>query len=280
MQLAAQARLESLVLRMLRGVGRDRRRILGMEVAPPVDVVAQEFDDEFLEQAVVLAVRTEKAGVEHAPLRLIAARLGTCDGHAGRVACLRSGPRSLHGGCQGHAGIRRAAAGLRDCGPQLLGEAVVDVAMLGLVGAHGDDDVAQAGVGRQAPVVERDLRRGHVLDLARVDLLQVLGVADHRLLLEVADQAMRGARGETYSSRKKVKKPACAISTSARSSQFGRAISMKVIRCMRSFSASSISVRIQPSSSRIQRRQRRWISAAPTMPGTAATVSSTIARLP
>ncbi len=83
-----------------------------------------------------------------------------------------------------------------------------------------------------------------------------------------------------YSTRKKVKNPAWASSTSMRSIQLGCAISTNVIRCMRSFSASSINVRIQPSSSRIQRRQRRWINAAPTMPGTAATVSSTIARLP
>ena len=65
-QLAAHARLERAVAGVERGVGGDRRRILGMEVAPPVDVVAQELDDQLLQQAVVLGVGAEEAGVEHA----------------------------------------------------------------------------------------------------------------------------------------------------------------------------------------------------------------------
>ena len=65
-QLAAHARLERAVAGVERGVGGDRRRILGMEVAPPVHVVAQELDDQLLQQAVVLGVGAEEAGVEHA----------------------------------------------------------------------------------------------------------------------------------------------------------------------------------------------------------------------
>ena len=63
-QLAPQPRLERLVVRVLRGAGGDRRRVLRMEVAPPVHVVAQAFDDELLQQRVVLAVRAEETGVE------------------------------------------------------------------------------------------------------------------------------------------------------------------------------------------------------------------------
>uniref|UniRef100_A0A0A9A0R0 Aox1 n=1 Tax=Arundo donax TaxID=35708 RepID=A0A0A9A0R0_ARUDO len=55
---------------------------------------------------------------------------------------------------------------------------------------------------------------------------------------------------------------------------------MKVMRCMRSFSASSSSVRIQPPLCSKRRSERRWSSMPPTIPGTAATVSSIIARQP
>jgi len=68
--------------------------------------------------------------------------------------------------------------------------------------------------------------------------------------------------------------------TSARSAPLGCAIWIKVIRCMRSFSASSIRRRIQPLSVSLRRRHRKCVSVAPTIPGTAATVSSTTARWP
>src|SRR3546814_4499371 len=67
-QLAAQACLQRLVLGVQRGVGGDRRRVLGVEVATPVDVVAQELDDELLEQRVVLAVRAEEQCVQPRPV--------------------------------------------------------------------------------------------------------------------------------------------------------------------------------------------------------------------
>ena len=70
MQLPAQARLERAVAGIERGVGGDRRRVFGMEVAPPVHMVAQELDDEFFQQAVVLAVGAEEAGIEHARDRM------------------------------------------------------------------------------------------------------------------------------------------------------------------------------------------------------------------
>src|SRR5690606_28335618 len=63
-QLAAHARLELAEGRGVGGPGRDRRRILGMEVAAPVDVVAQELDDQLLQQRVVLAIGTEETGMD------------------------------------------------------------------------------------------------------------------------------------------------------------------------------------------------------------------------
>ncbi len=63
-QFAAHARLERQVVRVLRGGRGDRRRILRMEVAPPVHVVAQELHHQLLEQGVVFAVRTQETGVQ------------------------------------------------------------------------------------------------------------------------------------------------------------------------------------------------------------------------
>ena len=86
-QFVAHPRLQRLVVGMLRGVGGDGRRILGMEVAPPVHVVAQEFGHQLLEQGVVLAVRAKEAGIEGAPPQ-------------GRV---------LHGGGRAHAAASHAS---------------------------------------------------------------------------------------------------------------------------------------------------------------------------
>ena len=64
MQFATHARLEREIVRVLRGGRRDRRRILRMEIAPPIHVVAQEFHQQFFEECVVLAVRSEEAGIQ------------------------------------------------------------------------------------------------------------------------------------------------------------------------------------------------------------------------
>lgn len=74
------------------------------------------------------------------------------------------------------------------------GEAVVDVAMMGLVRPHDQNNVAQRRVGRQLPIVDGDRRRGHVRRSAFVDLLQIQAVADDGLFLEIADQPVRRAR--------------------------------------------------------------------------------------
>jgi hypothetical protein len=48
--------------------------------------------------------------------------------------------------------------------------------VVGLVGAHHSDDVLERGVMEEAPVVDGNGRSGHVLDLAGLDVLEVLGV--------------------------------------------------------------------------------------------------------
>ena len=73
---------------------------------------------------------------------------------------------------------------------------MVYVAMTGFVLADRDHDLSQAGVRRLLPVLDGDRRSRHVVDAADVDFRQVARLAHHRLLLEVADQSMRGTRGD------------------------------------------------------------------------------------
>jgi hypothetical protein len=79
---------------------------------------------------------------------------------------------------------------------QLVGKAVVHIAVAGLVGPYGDDDVLEARVGPELPVVDGDLWRSDILDPPALDLGQVLGIADDRLLLKIADRPM-AVRDET-----------------------------------------------------------------------------------
>ena len=65
--------------------------------------------------------------------------------------------------------------------------------------------------------------------------------------------------------------------TKALSMLVGFVCCIQISRCILSFSASSCSGLIQPWSRFMHRRERRWRWAAPTTPGTAATVSSVTA---
>ena len=71
---------------------------------------------------------------------------------------------------------------------------MVGVAVAGFVGAHRHHDVAQRRIRGQVPVLPGPFRRRHVGVAAGVDLGQVGRVADDRLLLEVPDDAVGGAR--------------------------------------------------------------------------------------
>ena len=67
--------------------------------------------------------------------------------------------------------MRRAFGDLADRQTRkLVGETVVDVAMVGLVGAHHQHDVAQRGILRETPVALGDFGRGHVRAATLVDL--------------------------------------------------------------------------------------------------------------
>src|SRR5688572_12956540 len=78
----------------------------------------------------------------------------------------------------------------------VVGEAMVHVTMPGFVEPHGGDDLAQPRIGLELPIFDCVSGCRHVLDLSRVDGGQVLRVAGDCLLLEVADEAVGGARPE------------------------------------------------------------------------------------
>jgi len=59
-----------------------------VEVAPPVDVIAQELDDQAFEQGVVLAIGAEEAGIERALLG-VGDRRGEAGRKVGRGHALR-----------------------------------------------------------------------------------------------------------------------------------------------------------------------------------------------
>mmetsp|Transcript_55326 Transcript_55326/g.135504 ORF Transcript_55326/g.135504 Transcript_55326/m.135504 type:complete len:349 (+) Transcript_55326:279-1325(+) len=76
-------------------------------------------------------------------------------------------------------------------------EGVVHVAVVGLVGAHGQDEVAHRGVLAQLPVVDADGRRRGGLPLPEapvVDGLEDPRVRVHGLLLEVPHEAVADVR--------------------------------------------------------------------------------------
>ncbi|MDT4842655.1 hypothetical protein FQZ97_765670 [compost metagenome] len=85
---------------------------------------------------------------------------------------------------------------------------MVDVAVVRLVGAHHQHHVAQGGVVAELPVAFGDVGRGSVGCAARVDLGQVLRVADHRFFFKVAHQAVRrAARDEIQRKETEVEDP-------------------------------------------------------------------------
>ena len=123
---------------------------------------------------------------------------------------------------------------------------MIDVAVMRFIGTDDEDDVAQTCVERELPVVDGN-RRGRDVDVvAVVHAGQILGVTEHCLLFQITDDAVRGSRRDGIEQKEQVVKTPCATRISRRSSREGWAIWMKVIRCMRLFSASSSSVRIQP----------------------------------
>eukprot|EP00249_Psilotum_nudum_P004357 c17873_g1_i1 orf=17-241(+) len=72
----------------------------------------------------------------------------------------------------------------------------------------------------------------------------------------------------------------CTATTNARSYQRGLATSIKVMRCIRSFSASSSRALIHPPLCSILLNDLKCSNIPPTIPGTAATVSNIMARHP
>ena len=73
---------------------------------------------------------------------------------------------------------------------------VIDVAVVRLVGAHHDNHILERRISWELPVVDGNGRRGDVLDLAGLEVLEVLGVGVDGLLLEVADDTVRELGGD------------------------------------------------------------------------------------
>ena len=77
---------------------------------------------------------------------------------------------------------------------QLARKPVIDIAMMRFVGAHDEDHVAQCGVGRKFPIVDRNGRCGHVRRATFIDFLKIERVAEHRLFFKIADDAVCSPR--------------------------------------------------------------------------------------
>jgi hypothetical protein len=103
----------------------------------------------------------------------------------------------------GRAGHTRGELGTVGVGIVLLlevGEGVVHLAVLGLIGSHDTQQVDNAVLARrELEVVLGNLRGFHVLPLRQVSGLEIgdrAGVGDDCFLLEVADEAVAGLGGD------------------------------------------------------------------------------------
>jgi hypothetical protein len=83
-------------------------------------------------------------------------------------------------------------------------ELVINVPVMGLVRAYFDDDVTQASVSSELPVVDRDRGRLCVGLGAFVNARQLLRVAGDRFPLEVAHDAMSDLGGDQIKQKGKI----------------------------------------------------------------------------
>ena len=72
---------------------------------------------------------------------------------------------------------------------------MIDIAVMGLICADGDNYFAQPRIWPELPVIDGKLWRRDVGVGAVVDAREVLGVAVDRFLFEIACYAMRGPGG-------------------------------------------------------------------------------------
>ena len=93
--------------------------------------------------------------------------------------------------------------GSRTAGKRV-GKTVVYITMMGFICPNHEHDITQCRIVRQHPVMPSYGRRRHILDMASVNLGQILAVADDRLFLEVADNAVCRRRADQVSPRKPI----------------------------------------------------------------------------
>lgn len=72
-------------------------------------------------------------------------------------------------------------------------EGMVCFAVAHFVRPCGDDDIAEASVGWQTPVFDRDLGSGDIFLRVLFDLFQIVRIASRRFLLEIPYKAVRHA---------------------------------------------------------------------------------------
>ncbi len=141
---------------------------------------------------------------------------------------------------------------------QLAGEAVIDITVMGLVCTNDQHHVPQSGIVGQLPIMLGDRGSRQVRTTPLVKFSEIMGVADYRFFFEIANHTVSRLGAHQIEAKEgEIEHPLRAQDDKPSSNSEGFATSMKVIRCIRSFSASSISVRIQPLSSHMRRRHLR-----------------------
>jgi hypothetical protein len=83
---------------------------------------------------------------------------------------------------------------------KFIGKPVVDVAMMSFIGSDHQHNITKRRIVRKFPVPLCDLGRGYVLGTTLVDLREIVGVADDRLLLKIANDPMCGLRADEIKS--------------------------------------------------------------------------------
>lgn len=87
---------------------------------------------------------------------------------------------------------------------ELIRELMIDVSMMCFIVPHHQDHVSQAGIWRQFPVINCDLRCSDVFANALINISEVLGVAVYGFFLEVADDTVRGSRRAKIDQEEKI----------------------------------------------------------------------------
>ena len=79
---------------------------------------------------------------------------------------------------------------------------MIDITVVHFIGTDDQDHIAKRRIVGQHPIMPGNRWCGDIGDFARVDLRQILAVAEYRLSLETADDAVRGCWADEVKSQK------------------------------------------------------------------------------